>query len=188
MKYCTQCGQELSFITPKSDNRKRFVCESCGHIHYQNPLVVVGTVPYYKDKILLCKRAIEPRYGLWTLPAGFMENDESVSEGALRETFEEANAKVTLDKMYTTFSVPYINQVHIFFRAKLVDLNFSAGIESLDVQLFSQSEIPWNEIAFTPVSETLKHYFKDKEKNKFLSHYEEIFINAKTGKAKVKTV
>lgn len=185
MNYCTQCGDKLLFIVPADDDRQRFVCGSCGHIHYQNPLLVVCTLPCHGNQVLLCKRSIEPRYGLWTLPGGFMENDESTHEGALRETREEANARVNLLDIYTLYSLPHINQVHLFFRAELLDLDFSAGDETLEVKLFSESEIPWNAIAFLPVHATLKHYFRDREQGHFPIHCGEVRIDQATGERHV---
>lgn len=182
MNHCNQCGEKLSLIIPADDDRERHVCDGCGHIHYQNPRIIVCTIPIYEDKVLLCKRAIEPRYGLWTLPGGFMENGESTHEGALRETKEEACANVELLDIYGLFNLPHINQVHLFFRANLLDLNFSSGAESLDVKLYSENEIPWKQLAFTPVTETLKHYFHDRNQNVFPMHCAEILIDPNTKK------
>ncbi len=159
LKYCPNCAALLNHEIPKGDNRLRAVCPSCKTIHYQNPRLVVGTIPVWEDKILLCKRAIEPRYGFWTLPAGFMENGESTDEGANRETLEEAGAKVQMGPIFSVISVPQIHQVHVFYSAQLLDLNFDAGEESLEVQLFSESQIPWSDIAFKTVSQTLEWYF-----------------------------
>lgn len=147
---------------PHGDDRERHVCADCGHIHYLNPKLVVGTIPVWGEKVLLCKRAIEPRYGKWTLPAGFMEENETLEEGAARETREEAGAKVTIEQMYVTLSLPQISQVYVMFRAKLTDLDFAAGPESLEVRLFTEAEIPWEELAFRTISTTLKHYFADR--------------------------
>lgn len=163
MKFCSTCGATVQLRVPPGDTRARYVCDACGAIHYENPRMVVGCIPEWEDKVLLCKRAIEPRYGFWTLPAGFMENDETVAQGAMRETFEEANARVQLLPLYTTLSVPQVNQVHIFYRAKLLDLDFSAGAESLEVRLFTEVQIPWADIAFRTVSLSLKYYFKDRK-------------------------
>lgn len=160
MKFCSACGATVSLLIPDMDNRLRHVCSSCDTIHYQNPRIVAGTLPYHQDKVLLCKRAIEPRLGYWTLPAGFMENEETTPEAAIRETQEEANANVKLGKLLSMIDVPHISQVHIFFSAELSDLNFSAGQESLEVELFKEDEIPWDEIAFPTVKRTLSHYFK----------------------------
>ncbi len=167
MKFCSNCGKSVKQKTPAGDNRPRHVCTNCNTIHYQNPKIVAGTLPTYQGKILLCKRAIEPRRGYWTLPAGFMENQESTSEAALRETWEEAEAKVTLDGLYTVMDVPHIDQVHIFFRATIIDGAFGVGEESLETKLFSPDEIPWNEISFPTVLQTLKQYLLDEPKKHF---------------------
>jgi ADP-ribose pyrophosphatase YjhB (NUDIX family) len=142
---------------PDGDDRERLVCTDCGFINYQNPVIVVGSVPLWQDKILLCKRAIEPRKGHWTLPAGFMEEGETVEEGVLREAYEEATVKLELNGMLAIYSVPRISQVHIFFRSNLVDGKFKAGIESADVQLFSWEDIPWDDLAFPTVFWALNH-------------------------------
>ncbi len=148
MKYCNQCGKTNELIIPKNDTKLRFVCSNCGFIHYENPRIVVGTVPVYKDQILLCLRAIEPRKNYWTLPAGFLENDESLAEGAVRESMEEANISPILGPMLAIIDVVHAHQVHIFFRATLDKPEFSPGIESLDVKMFNINEIPWDNMAF----------------------------------------
>ncbi len=171
MKYCPECGAPVELQIPPDDNRPRFVCTLCTTIHYQNPKLVIGSIPEWEDgRILLCRRAIEPRHGLWTLPAGFMENGETTTEAAIRETLEEANARVALGELYTMVNLPDINQVHLLFRATLLDLDFSPGAESLEVELFEEQDIPWDEIAFRPVSMTLKHYFADRMNNNFQFH------------------
>ncbi len=167
MKYCSQCGHSVGLIIPEGDNRERFVCGQCSVIHYQNPRIVAGSLPTYDNKVLLCKRAIEPQLGYWTLPAGFMENDETTLEAAIRETTEEANAKIDIQELYTLINVAHINQVHLFYRATLIDLDFYAGQESLDVALFAEKDIPWEDIAFPTVKETLKFYFSDRKLNEF---------------------
>jgi ADP-ribose pyrophosphatase YjhB (NUDIX family) len=161
MKYCSLCGSPVSLRIPESDDRERHVCNSCGEIHYLNPRIIVCSIPCYEDKVLLCKRAIEPRYGLWTLPGGFMENGESTLQAAIRETHEEANADIDTLELYSLFNVIHINQVHLFFRARLQNLDFSAGTESLEVGLFTSKEIPWDAIAFPAVASTLQQYFLD---------------------------
>jgi ADP-ribose pyrophosphatase YjhB (NUDIX family) len=161
MKYCSQCGAQIELKVPDGDDRPRYVCRSCESIHYQNPKVVVGCIPEWQDRILLCRRAIEPRYGLWTLPAGFMENGETTQEGAARETLEEANARVEVGNLYSLFNLPHIDQVYLLFRSQLLDLDFSPGKESLEVGLFREEEIPWERIAFPVIQETLKLYFSD---------------------------
>ena len=169
MKYCHHCTALLVLRVPDGDDRERHCCDACNAIFYQNPKNVVGTVPVFEDQVLLCKRAIQPRLGKWTLPAGFMENGESSLEGAIRETQEEAGALVTVqeDSLYTLFNLPAINQLYMFFRAELSNLDFSPGIESEAVALFHESDIPWEEIAFPVVESTLEHYFKDLPKNHF---------------------
>ncbi|MBK1724135.1 NUDIX hydrolase [Thiocystis violacea] len=162
MNYCSDCGAPVSLLVPPGDNRERHVCSACGTIHYQNPKVVVGCIPEWEDKILLCRRAIQPRQGLWTLPAGFMERGETTREGAARETLEEANARVEVGQLYSLFNLPHIDQVYMLFRARLLDLEFSPGEESLEVALFEEGEIPWELLAFQTVRETLKLYFRDR--------------------------
>jgi len=169
MKFCHQCAGPLILRIPQGDDKPRHCCSQCGTIFYINPKNVVGTVPFFEDKVLLCKRAIQPRIGKWTLPAGYMENGESSLDGAIRETTEEAGASVIVksDSLYTLFNLPKINQVYMFFRAELANLDFAAGIESTEVALFSEAEIPWPEIAFPVVKSTLEHYFDDLRKNRF---------------------
>ena len=165
MNFCSNCGNTVSLQIPPDDNRLRHVCEQCSTVHYQNPKMVVGSIPFWDhdgdQKILLCRRAIEPRHGYWTLPAGFMENNETTSEAAARETLEEAGANIEMHELYTLLNVPHVQQVHLFYRARLLDLNFSAGTESLEVKLFSESDIPWEDLAFPTVSKTLKLFFAD---------------------------
>ncbi len=162
MNFCSHCGQPVRLRIPEGDNMPRYVCDACGTIHYQNPKIVTGCIPEWEDRLLLCRRAIEPRHGLWTLPAGFMENGETTAEGAARETLEEARARVAVDRLYALFNIPHINQVYLMFRARLLDLDFAPGPESLEVALFSEQEIPWNELAFPVVKETLNRYFHDR--------------------------
>jgi ADP-ribose pyrophosphatase YjhB (NUDIX family) len=146
----------------------------CGIIHYQNPKMVVGCIPEWEDKVLLCRRAIEPKYGLWTLPAGFMENGETTLEGAARETWEEAGARIEMGGLYSLYNLPHINQVYLMFRARLLDLDFQPGIESLEARLFAEAEIPWNEIAFRTVHATLQQYFNDRRNGMFEFHFGDI--------------
>jgi len=174
MKFCSLCGAKLELRIPADDNRERHVCTACGEVHYQNPKLIVGAMPEWQDKILLCRRAIEPRHGLWTLPAGFMENGETTAEAAMRETLEEANARIAIGDLYSMYSVPYINQVHILFRARLLDLDFAPGRESLEVRLFGESEIPWDEIAFRPVRFSLEHFFAERNSGNFSFHIGEL--------------
>jgi ADP-ribose pyrophosphatase YjhB (NUDIX family) len=165
MKYCSSCGQQVSRQVPDGDTHERWVCSACGMIHYQNPLVVVGCVPERDGRILLCKRAIEPRYGYWTVPAGFMELGESTAQGAARETLEEACAEVEIGHMFAAVDVIDAGQVHLFYTAKLIG-DFAAGTESLDVRLFSENEIPWDDIAFHSGRYALQKYFEDRGENK----------------------
>lgn len=162
MKFCSACGHTVEFTVPENDDRQRYVCGNCKTIHYTNPRIIVGCLPVFEGKVLLCKRAIEPRYGKWTLPAGFMENGESTSQGAARETWEEARAQVENLELYYLFDVPAINQVYLFYKCDLVDGKFGVGPESLESALFEESDIPWSELAFPVVSETLKTYFSDR--------------------------
>ena len=164
MKYCSFCAQTVSRKTPDGDTHQRWVCDGCGHIHYQNPLIVVGCVPERDGKILLCKRAIEPRYGHWTVPAGFMELGESQAQGAARETLEEACAEVQIGHMFASVDVVDAGQVHLFFTAKLLG-DFAPGDESLEVEMFSEDEIPWDDIAFHSGRYALKKYFEDEGEN-----------------------
>ena len=159
---------------PPGDSLQRWVCDQCGEIHYQNPKLVVGCVPEFEGRILLCRRAIEPRYGYWTLPAGFMENDETTGQAALRETLEEAGARVELGAPFSMISVPHVNQVHLFYRARLRDLNFQPGEETLEVALFEEGELPWKDVAFRTVALTLQHWFADRRSGEFGFHAEDI--------------
>lgn len=174
MKYCSNCGAAVELRIPHDDDKLRHICTACGIIHYQNPRLVIGSIPQWEDKVLLCRRAIEPRYGFWTLPGGFMENGESTGEAAIRETLEEARAHIELIELYSMYSLPYINQVHLFFRARLLDLDFGPGQESLEVKLFSEAEIPWDELAFRPVRYTLEHYFAERQRGAFSLHVDEL--------------
>lgn len=170
MNYCTQCGTHVELRIPEGDSHLRHVCPQCGEIHYQNPKVIVGCIAQWEQRILLCRRAIEPCYGLWTLPAGFMENGESTSQAALRETYEEACARVSIERLFALINIPHISQVHLFYRARLLDTNFGAGEESLETQLFSEDKIPWHELAFSSVDQCLKAYFGDRRTGRFEFH------------------
>lgn len=174
MFFCSNCGTRVVEKTPAGDNRLRYVCDACDTVHYQNPKIVAGCIPTLDNRLLLCQRAIEPRYGLWTLPAGFMENEESTEQAAIRETQEEACATVDGLELYGVFSIPHISQVYMMFRANLADENFKPGRESLDVRLFQEHEIPWDELAFPVVKTTLEHYFMDVSNNCFPVHVENI--------------
>ena len=170
MNFCSQCGARVALQVPAGDNRQRYVCVSCATIHYQNPRMIVGAIPEWEDRVLLCKRAIEPRYGKWTLPAGFMENGETVADAAARETWEESLAHIDLLEMFTVLSVPHVDQVHVFYRAKLREPTFGPTAESLEVALFGEAEIPWEDLAFRTVSTTLKHYFDDRARGVYGIH------------------
>ena len=168
MKFCSECASPVSLAIPAGDNRPRYVCGQCAAIHYQNPKMVLGSIPVWERggelKVLLCKRAIEPRHGFWTLPAGFMENNETTSEAAIRETQEEAGANIALGDLFTLLNVARVHQVHMFYLATLLDLDFAPGEESLEVQLFSEAEIPWDELAFPTIRTTLELFFADRVK------------------------
>ena len=167
MNYCCQCGSPVSARIPEGDDRPRYICDRCDTVHYQNPKMVVGCIPEWEDKILLCKRSIEPKSGKWTLPAGYLENNETVVEGAKRETLEEAGARVEGLEPYALMSIAHISQIYLIFRARLVDTNFAPGKESLEVRLYPESKIPWDELAFLVVRETLKRYFNDRPAGAF---------------------
>ena len=173
-KFCIVCGSPVEFKIPDDDNKERAVCTVCGHIHYQNPKVVSGCILEWEDKIVLCKRATEPRSGYWTLPAGFLENNETVAEGALRETFEEANAKSDSINLFFMCDLRHISQIYMMYHGKLLDGKYSPGPESEEVELFSESEIPWDDIAFTVIEKTLRLYYEDKKKGNFSIHFDTI--------------
>jgi ADP-ribose pyrophosphatase YjhB (NUDIX family) len=164
MKFCSSCGETIVIRIPDGDNRERHVCISCETIHYYNPRIITGCLPIYEDKVLLCKRAIEPRRNYWTLPAGFMENGETTDQGAIRESYEEAKAELGELSLYCLYSVPEINQVFFFYRAQLKHATaFGVGEESTEVRLFSENEIPWENLAFYTVVKTLRYYFSDRK-------------------------
>ncbi len=177
MKYCSHCGATVDWKIPEGDNRPRFLCEACGNIHYQNPKIVAGCIAEWQDKVLLCRRAINPRYGLWTLPAGFMENEETSLEAALRETWEEAHARVEVTELYTLLNIPHANQVYMMFRGRLLDLEYKPGHESLEVELFEEPHIPWERIAFPTIHHTLRFYFDDRRAGGFRFHMGDIVKN-----------
>ncbi len=162
MKFCPSCGHAILLQVPHGDNRERHVCASCETIHYQNPKMVVGCLPIWEDKVLLCRRAIEPRHGFWTLPAGFLELNETTLEGALRETWEEACAEVDDPELYCLYDLPHISQIYLFYRGQLREGRYAAGVESLDAALFAESEIPWDDLAFPIVRRTLERFFEDR--------------------------
>lgn len=171
IKHCRQCGTSVVYRVPDDgDSRERAICPACQTIHYQNPLNVVGTVPVWDDRVLLCKRNIEPRWGKWTLPAGFMELGETTAQGAARETDEEAGALIELESLFTVLSVPRVGQVHLFYRARLLSDRFNPGHETIEARLFAEHEIPWEEIAFRTVRETLERFFADRARGAFGVH------------------
>jgi len=174
MKFCCECGSNVEYRIPEGDNLNRYVCTSCDTIHYQNPRIIAGCIPVYEDKVLLCRRAIEPRYGYWTLPAGFMENSETTEQAAARETWEEALAKVDNLKLHGMYSIPHINQVYLMYQGALTNADFGPGIESLDTRLFKENEIPWDELAFPVVHKTLKYFFEEQKQGTFTLHTEDI--------------
>ncbi len=176
MNFCSACGGVIVSRIPAGDNRERFVCQRCATIHYVNPKIVTGCLVVQDGAVLLCRRGIEPRKGLWTLPAGFLELGETTADGALRETREEANAHVELHGLYTIFNLPHISQVYFFFRAELVDGAFSPGEETVDVRLFEESEVPWPQLAFPVVANTLRHYFADRRRGDYPVRMEDIRI------------
>lgn len=185
MNFCPACGARVVLRVPPGDNRPRHVCgdDGCGAIHYQNPKTVVGALPEWEGGlVLLCRRAIEPRRGYWTLPAGFLERGETMEEGACRESREEANANLAIDALYTLFSIPHIDQIHAYFRAKLLDQDFHPGEESLEVDLFRGNEIPWSELAFPVVRKTLELWLDEREGSRFRTHTGEI-VRTEGGKA-----
>lgn len=170
MNFCSACGEKVSFLVPDGDNRPRFVCQGCQKIHYQNPKIVVGCIGEWQNKILLCHRAIEPKYGLWTLPAGFMENHETAMQGAARETMEEANAEIENIQLFAIFNITHISHVYIMFRGQVKDGYAAPGTESLATQFYAQDEIPWQQLAFPVINESLALYFEDRKNNHFKVH------------------
>jgi ADP-ribose pyrophosphatase YjhB (NUDIX family) len=161
-KHCPSCGAAVDYRVPVDDNRERATCTACASIHYENPINVVGTLPVYGEQVLLCRRAIEPRHGFWTLPAGFLELGETAAEGAQRETDEEAGAQIELQPLYCLMNVVKVGQIHLYYRARLLSDQFNPGPETLEARLFHEHEIPWDELAFRTVRETLKHFFEDR--------------------------
>jgi len=174
IKHCRACGATASYVVPADDNRPRAVCSLCALVHYENPLNVVGTVPVWQDLVLLCRRNIEPRRGFWTLPAGFMELDETTAEGALRETVEEAGAHVELEGLFTVMNVARVGQVHLYYRARMLDTHLDPGPETIEARLFREDEIPWDELAFRTVRETLMLFFADRRRAQFGVHCADI--------------
>jgi ADP-ribose pyrophosphatase YjhB (NUDIX family) len=173
-KHCKACGSKVEYKVPADDNRERATCTACGTIHYENPLNVVGTLPVWGDAVLLCRRNIDPRRGYWTLPAGFMELGETLEQGAIRETTEEAGARVELQGLFTLLNVTRVGQVHFFYRARLLDPDLAPGPETIEAKLFAEAEIPWEDLAFRTVKETLRHYFDDRRHGQFSLHCADI--------------
>lgn len=174
MKFCSECGAPVTLHIPLGDNLPRHVCTACATIHYQNPKLIVGCIPEWGNQVLLCKRAIQPRNGLWTLPAGFMENGETTAQGAVRESVEEANARVEIVNLFSLINIPAISQVYLIFRARLLNSNFYPGSETSAVALFNEEDIPWRELAFSTVRLSLEHYFEDRRTGNFCLHVEDI--------------
>jgi ADP-ribose pyrophosphatase YjhB (NUDIX family) len=170
MNFCPNCGHRVDLLIPPDDDRPRHVCSECSRIHYVNPRLVVGCVIDWDDRILMCRRAIEPRHGLWTIPAGYLETNESVADGARREVLEEALADVEIIAPYILLNLTFVEQVYLMFRARLIDGRFGVGGESLETRLFDRSEIPWDELAFSAVRTTLEHYFEDRDNGHFPFH------------------
>lgn len=165
MKFCSNCSAPVRFATPADDDRPRYLCDNCGVIHYQNPRIVAGSLPVLGSRVLLCRRAIAPCQGYWTLPAGYMENGETTCEAAIRETREEACAEIEVGGLYTLIDLPHINQVYMIYLARLEAERapgFAAGPESLEVRLFEEEEIPWQSLAFSTITRTLEHFFADR--------------------------
>lgn len=170
MKFCSNCGAPVTLRVPPGDSLPRHVCDACHAIHYQNPRMVVGCIVEWEDRVLLCRRGIEPRHGMWTVPAGYLENGETTAQGAIRETLEEANARVEIGPLYALYNIPHISQVYMLFRARLLDDRIRPGAETLEVKLFPEEEIPWERIAFATVRNTLQHYYSDRRGGEYPFH------------------
>jgi ADP-ribose pyrophosphatase YjhB (NUDIX family) len=180
IKHCKTCGIAVVYRLPDDgDTKPRAVCPACNTVHYENPLNVVGTIPILIDAqgqhlVLLCKRNIEPRKGYWTLPAGFMELNETSAQGAARETDEEAGAQIEMQGLFTLINVQRVGQVHFYYRAKLLSEVFDIGYETLEARLFTEADIPWDNLAFHTVRGTLEHYFADARAGVFGMHHFDI--------------
>lgn len=174
MKFCTECGARVSLRAAKGETLAHYVCEGCHSVFFQSPRLVAGCVAQWDDAVLLCRRATDPALGLWALPAGFVETGETATQGACRELLEEAGALVDLGGLLALFNIPVVNQVHIVFRAQLVGPECRAGPETLEVRLFKENEIPWNELAFATTRETLRHYFREKKNGECGCHFADI--------------
>lgn len=170
MNFCARCASPVSKRVPAGDDRPRYVCDACGTVFYSNPKIVAGCLPEWQERVLLCRRAIEPRYGLWTLPAGFMEEGETTQEAAARETLEEALVRVEVGDLYCYLNIPRISQVYVIFRGTLLDTDFAPGHESLEVRLFDEQHIPWDELAFPAIEMTLERFFVDRRQGTFRTH------------------
>lgn len=175
-QFCLKCGRGMAHAIPESDNRPRWLCEACGYIHYENPRVIAGCIPVWEDRVLLCRRAIDPRSGLWTLPAGFLEQGETISAGAARETLEEACCVVHPSELYTVINVPHIHQIHMFYLADMASAEHAPGAESLETRLCTESEIPWDLLAFPTVIFTLKAFFEDRAAGNFRQRIHDILV------------
>jgi ADP-ribose pyrophosphatase YjhB (NUDIX family) len=158
MNFCNRCAGALTTKIPSGDNLPRHICQECEHIHYQNPRVIVGCIPVWQDQVLLCRRNIEPKFGLWTLPAGFLELGETMEQGALRETFEESMAEVEITELFGLYDIPHIGQIYSIYSANMLSDKFSTTAESSEVALFNADEIPWDEIAFEVIKTALQEY------------------------------
>ncbi|RLA18191.1 MAG: NUDIX hydrolase [Gammaproteobacteria bacterium] len=181
MKYCSSCGALVTHKIPDGDNRHRHICGACDEIHYKNPNIVVGVIAEWQEKIILCRRAIEPRIGYWTMPSGYLENEESTEEGAQREAEEEAGIDVKMGELLTVINIPQIGQVHMIYLGQLRSPRFQAGIESLEVQLLAEADIPWDQLAFPTVKLALQHFFADRQTGQFKLHSEVLRKPAKPG-------
>ena len=171
IKHCKDCGHQVAYRLPDDgDTKPRAICTACTAVHYENPLNVVGTIPHWQGRVLLCKRNIEPRLGKWTLPAGFMELGETTAQGACRETLEEAGAQVELEGLFSVVNVARVGQVHLFYRARLLNDQFDPGHETMEARLYEEADIPWEELAFKTVSETLQRFFEDRRSGRFGFH------------------
>lgn len=164
MKFCNQCGGTVSRRVPEGDNKERIVCTSCNHVHYVNPLIVVGCLVERDEETLLCRRAIEPAIGKWTLPAGYLEVGETMESGALRETLEEASAAVEIVAPHSQLELTHIGQLHVTYRARMLSNEFAPGIESLECAFFKRENIPWADMAFPAGTFALKFLLEDREK------------------------
>ena len=174
MKYCSNCAAPVEFKVPEHDDRERYCCPSCNHIHYVNPKVIVGCIPIWEDKILMCKRGIEPRKGYWTLPGGFMEMDETTEQGALRETWEETRARAEIVKLHGVYNIPQISQIYFFYLANLLAPDYETTFESIEIRLCEKKDIPWDQLAFKVVDLALKQYVDDKDNIQLPYHHSEI--------------